>query len=637
MRKLAVLLMMVVSATLLRGQTVPGIISIPPQQCVWRAGDDPAWAMPKFGDSTWPSYSNWKPDPLQPSLWIRCRADLSELHTLTDPTILVEIPAPYQVFVDGRRIGGMGDLGTGFIDGTYATAWPVPQPLTTSSAKIAAHIVYRREGQWGSIELKAGSRSALLALRDAQTFALARSAAPMAVCFIVVGVVGLALLGLYLGDRSRFDILVLGLDCVALSIIRLREFALLVATSIPISLFWSRIPNDITQIITFAGPVLLFFLLARRRIPPAFWLMTGVLSLWFALVLAADLAPAGLSLHASAILFSLPVVRVESLSGIAVEIAAAWVAYRPWNRLPRNVQWIAALWLIQFAADSLWLVIEAFSDDPGGSNLFLRWHYLLANIRAITLVAVVIALLALLLLDQRRISGERALLAGEMHAARNVQEYLISKHLPETPGLDIRSEYRPSREVGGDFFQVLPLPGDGVLVIVGDVAGKGMEAGMLAALIVGAVRTAAAFTSDPERILALLNERLQGRGLVTCIALRIEGDGSAALVNAGHLPPYLNGKELGVEGSLPLGAVPGIHFPTSRFSLAANDSLLLMTDGVAEAQNAEGQLFGFERIGELLRKGVSAAALANAAQRWGQEDDITVLTLTFAPAEVAHA
>jgi len=120
---------------------------------------------------------------------------------------------------------------------------------------------------------------------------------------------------------------------------------------------------------------------------------------------------------------------------------------------------------------------------------------------------------------------------------------------------------------------------------------------------------------------------MQGRGLATCLALRIERDGSATLANAGHLPPYLNGNELAIEGALPLGAIPGIDFPVLQFKLAADDTLMLMTDGVAEAQDAQGHLFGFDRISEMLRKGIPAAALATAAQAFGQEDDITVLTV----------
>jgi serine phosphatase RsbU (regulator of sigma subunit) len=239
-----------------------------------------------------------------------------------------------------------------------------------------------------------------------------------------------------------------------------------------------------------------------------------------------------------------------------------------------------------------------------------------------------LAVLGILIGRFTRTRSQEESYAREFADAREVQQYLIPAHLPATPGLAIESQYLPAREVGGDFFQVLPDAKDGsVLVVVGDVAGKGLQAGMLATLVVGAVRVGATFTGDPGKILALLNERLQGRGLVTCLALRIERDGNASLANAGHLPPYLNGNEMQMEGALPLGAIGGIEFPVRHFKLNEGDSLVLMSDGIAEAQDADGRLFGFERIGEMLREKVTAAGLAAAAQSFGQEDDITVLTV----------
>ena len=239
-----------------------------------------------------------------------------------------------------------------------------------------------------------------------------------------------------------------------------------------------------------------------------------------------------------------------------------------------------------------------------------------------------LSVFAILILRFTRTRSQEERFESEVQAAREIQQYLIPAHMPLTPGLTIETEYRPAREVGGDFFQVLPHAEDGsVLLVLGDVAGKGLHAGMLATLIVGAVRTAAKFTIEPERILALLNERLQGRGLVTCLALLIERDGNVTLANAGHLPPYLNEREMPMEGALPLGALPGIEFSGMHFQLAEGDSLMLMSDGVAEAQDARGQLFGFERIGAMLSEGATAASLAIAAQNFGQEDDITVLTV----------
>jgi serine phosphatase RsbU (regulator of sigma subunit) len=103
------------------------------------------------------------------------------------------------------------------------------------------------------------------------------------------------------------------------------------------------------------------------------------------------------------------------------------------------------------------------------------------------------------------------------------------------------------------------------------------------------------------------------------------------LANAGHLPPYLNGREMAMEGSLPLGAVPETDVPVLRLDLSDEDSVVLLSDGVVEAQDAEGRLFGFDRIEEMLRSGAGAAALANAAHAFGQEDDITVLTVARVP------
>jgi Stage II sporulation protein E (SpoIIE) len=241
-----------------------------------------------------------------------------------------------------------------------------------------------------------------------------------------------------------------------------------------------------------------------------------------------------------------------------------------------------------------------------------------------------LAVFAILAFRFTRTSVREEQYATEVEAARSVQRYLIPELLPETPGLRIQSAYRPAREVGGDFFQVLPDATDGsTLVVVGDVAGKGLQAGMSASLIVGAIRTANEFTRDPGKILALLNQRLQGRGLVTCLALRVERDGVCALANAGHLAPYLNGRELSLEGALPLGAVPGVDFPAVRFHLRQGDALTLLSDGVVEARNVLGELFGFERTRTII--GQSAEAIAEAAQHFGQEDDITVLTLQFAP------
>ena len=218
----------------------------------------------------------------------------------------------------------------------------------------------------------------------------------------------------------------------------------------------------------------------------------------------------------------------------------------------------------------------------------------------------------------------------EIQQARDIQQILIPAALPRIEGLTIESAYRPAREVGGDFFQILPGDGEGnALIVLGDVTGKGLQAGMLVALIVGCIRSAARHTTDPAKILRLVNDELCSReqASATCMVLHITAGGELQIANAGQIPPYLNGVELDVTGALPLGMVPETDYTIDSFQIADGDSMLLMSDGIAEAQDAHGQLYGFERVAELVKNPISAADVAIAAQKFGQQDDILVLRI----------
>jgi serine phosphatase RsbU (regulator of sigma subunit) len=138
-------------------------------------------------------------------------------------------------------------------------------------------------------------------------------------------------------------------------------------------------------------------------------------------------------------------------------------------------------------------------------------------------------------------------------------------------------------------------------------------------------------------MLELLNEQLVERGSAsaTCMILRFAADGAVELANAGQLPPYLNGVEMQIEGALPLGIISGIDFPIITFKLDPGDSLLMMSDGVAEAQNEAGELFGFGRIEEMLRNAKTTEEIARAAQQFGQTDDILVLRVQRTGAHMA--
>jgi serine phosphatase RsbU (regulator of sigma subunit) len=164
------------------------------------------------------------------------------------------------------------------------------------------------------------------------------------------------------------------------------------------------------------------------------------------------------------------------------------------------------------------------------------------------------------------------------------------------------------------------------------VTGKGLKAGMLVAVLVGAIRNQAEHSSDPLFLLQALNRRLLGRSdaQATCLALRIAADGEALLANAGHTPPYRNGEPVAMEGALPLGMMDDAEFSVMQFTLAQGDRLVLVSDGVAEATDGDRQLFGFDRVQELLQTGLSASEVASVAQKFGQEDDISVITVTRA-------
>ena len=276
-----------------------------------------------------------------------------------------------------------------------------------------------------------------------------------------------------------------------------------------------------------------------------------------------------------------------------------------------------------------------------GVDVLWRWHGLTLLIWDLTDPLFVVVLGILMLRRLQHSLNRQRQMALDVRQAQEVQEVILPERRVVLPGFEIESEYRPAREVGGDFFQIIPNEKDcSLLIVAGDVTGKGLQAGMLVALLVGAIRQAAETETAPAAILAALNRRLLGRGdaRATCLALRIERDGSATLANAGHLPPYLNGKPMEIDGSLPLGMIEQFESSVHRFQLAPKDRLLLLSDGVAEATDEQGKLFGFDRVLELVRTQPSATQIAEAAQAFGQEDDISVIAVTrIAAPEPAHA
>ncbi len=217
----------------------------------------------------------------------------------------------------------------------------------------------------------------------------------------------------------------------------------------------------------------------------------------------------------------------------------------------------------------------------------------------------------------------------ELQAARAVQQLLVPESFPTTPGFLIQAAYRAAGELGGDFFQILPRPDQSVLLVIGDVSGKGIPASLTVSLLLGTLTTVADTTFSPAKILSALNQTLLRRstpGFTTALVLSISPRGTVTAASAGHLSPYRDGREMELDPGLPLGLSHDATYPESIFQLDSNNQITLLTDGIPEAMNPRHQLFGFDRTAQISTQ--SAEAIATSAQQWGQSDDITVLTLT---------
>jgi len=257
------------------------------------------------------------------------------------------------------------------------------------------------------------------------------------------------------------------------------------------------------------------------------------------------------------------------------------------------------------------------------------------------------SLLAVIFYRFIHVSREEQRSSAEIEAARSVQAMLIPTELPSNHSFMLESAYLPANGVGGDFFQVLPLKDDSMLIVVGDVSGKGLQAAMNASTLVGALRNE--LSHDPATVLNRLNNVLlgatQGQGALpnlkaaasfaTCVCARVYPDGTMTIANAGHLHPYRDGRELDLAADLPLGVIPDIQYAQATFELAVGDRLIFLSDGVVEATNAQGELFGFERTQQVSNE--SARYIAQTAKHFGQNDDITVVSLYFAARAKVHA
>jgi serine phosphatase RsbU (regulator of sigma subunit)/anti-sigma regulatory factor (Ser/Thr protein kinase) len=238
----------------------------------------------------------------------------------------------------------------------------------------------------------------------------------------------------------------------------------------------------------------------------------------------------------------------------------------------------------------------------------------------------------------------RERLEQEMRVAQLIQQQFLPKELPDLEGWQVSAFYRPARAVGGDFYDFIDLPDGKVGIVAGDVTDKGVPAALVMASTRSILRSEAARHSSPGVVLQRANDLLYpdipSHMFVTCLyAVLDPTTGSLVFANAGHNLPYVRNvdgvKELRARG-MPLGLMPGMDYEETEATLAAGEVMLLHSDGIAEAHDPSGEMFGFPRMHELMAKCVRADEVIDVMMteldRFSgpgheQEDDITLVSL----------
>jgi hypothetical protein len=612
----------------------------------FHTGDDPRWASPSFDDSRWEpitasdSWGNQEHSGYTGFAWYRRHLKISLVpgaHTAY-ALLIPPVDDAYEIYWNGKLIGGYGKLPprphwyyTPFF---RAFAVPSPDSGTIAIRVWKSPLLFVDPGSLGGMKGPppilgdADSISAQLAVSNSEStlqylydFSL----------MILYGFVTLVSFLLWSRDRKVGLFLWLGIFTGTPAILlMLQEFL------VSISYGWGR---GLNQPIYALNHISLWFLLlyllrldGNRRLLR--WTRILAICTFAAGVLDGGLAffwgSAGPWMQGADTVLTAIILLVEVFPFVIVAIGVR-------QRLD-HAHWVVAISaLVSQMIDTI-----AFAGAAG--QRFTHWtlfeiinrpllsvHGVFFQAAQLAAIALFISILYAVYRYNTEQRSRQLLLEREMHSAREIQQVLIPEALPSLEGFAITSAYRPALEVGGDFFQIIREESGSTIVALGDVSGKGMKAAMNVSLIVGVLRSSSDSAISPVRMLERLNRCLCGRlqgGFVTTIILRLHADGYVTLANAGHLPPFLNQRELEMDGSLPLGLLPSATYDEVSILLHPGDQLSLYTDGLLEARSATGELYGFERLHTLLASRPSAQQASDAAVAFGQDDDITVLTLT---------
>jgi hypothetical protein len=602
------------------------------------AGDDPAYSRPDFDDTKWlPFDAKTRVEELFPhsqsvAIWRRVHIKVSPGQTgLALQAFFVS--RAFEVYVNGQKLMQSGQVRP-FVP--YTEFARVIMPISDAGLRTGYLVIAIRQhysrADWES------PRPSFYA--DDFTLGLEKSLRDQASMYVIRGKAGYGLVHL----------LGLGLGLVALVLFtaqrRQPEYLWIVVIVImsgsqmflDVLLQIRNIPAGLTVFLPLLNCLsnLAFMLLCqaflRRRFSWRFWLSTAVsLLLYYAVLAAVELG-------------SLPVTYVQPAEipyDVIYDLILPWLFFRRLRSGDREAGILLipllALGVSDYGRSAMAVLQQIPAARAAAIAEWQRINSLHVGIFKFSLgedaSVTFLGSLGIIMVQRfTRLSREQAVLEGEMAAAREVQQVILPEAVDSVPGFTVESVYQPAQQVGGDFFQILPAGKGGLLAVVGDVAGKGLPAAMLVSVLVGAIRGVAEYTKDPAELLANLNERLVGRGgsLSTALVAHITADGWVTIANAGHLSPYLDGHEIELPGAFPLGVMSGARYETIQFHLAHGSRLTFYSDGVIEAQNQKGELFGFDRAKAISTQ--SAEEIVTAAKQFGQSDDITVLAIQRAAA-----
>ncbi|MFZ0337741.1 MAG: SpoIIE family protein phosphatase [Terracidiphilus sp.] len=625
----------------------------------FHTGDNPQWAGPDFDDSAWTTMDLTPPagsfDPMGNSsslvsgwtgrgsagysgyAWYRLRVNVQDgvqsPSQGADAALALEMPDDvddaYQVYVNGQLIGQFGRFAGHSVTWYYPAqfqAFPLPANIRSGSMTIAIRVwmdvsePFRERDAGGLRGVPVLGRAPVInALLHLERYAHDRTETSMFLGAAIELMALMVALGLYWLDREDPAYLWLGLNCMA-------NLSYVVFVLIGNYTTWIAAPFVNLLRSSVSGPLgnglwVLFWVYWFRLggIGLMAWLYRAVWGLVLLLGIGRAMQQPPLYVRlvpAHAIVWLSPLTSAFNLS---LGVLLVWVLYLGIRR-DRTEGWLA------LPAVTL-LIVARFPQVLAALHMH-QYFRPFGMLLPFDVIANYITLGLIMVMTLRRFlhgQQERARIQTELQQARGVQEMLIPKVAAQVPGFRIESVYLPASEVSGDFFQVLPQKDGALLLVIGDVSGKGLKAAMTVSAIIGALRGCT--LRDPAEVLAYLSRTLRGQisGFVTCGAALITPDGELVIANAGHLSPYRNGEELPVNSGLPLGIDDEVAYSEITYHLGQSDRLTFVSDGVVEARNAKGEIYGFERTRAISSQ--PAQQIAQAAQNFGQDDDITVLTL----------